>query len=410
MNVVYFEDGPTEQLLPLTWLRPAFSLRCGTDLLIDKVRQHTHSAITRLILRPLLQEVAPAQVNLDPINQQQGWCLLSARTLITGDVQLPPPGVAWQSNGFLVAVGVRQEDVNTFDYDSFTTPQRIDDWLRHFRIEHAPPQVRLVDYPWVLPLCNEEELQRQLTDLGTHEGFIHPGAHLVHPEQIRIEHGAVIKPGAVLDADNGPIHIAANAQIEANAVVQGPSYIGLKSIVRPGATIRPGTTIGPVCKVGGEIEASIFQGYANKQHDGFLGHSFVSSWVNLGADTVTSDLKNTYGTIRMLINGVGVETGEHFVGSIIGDHAKTGIGTILPTGCVIGVAANVFTQGAVPKFVPSFAWLTDKGMTPCQVEKIVQIARVVMGRRDIELSAPETRLLERIAVEARQTEAPGWTA
>src|SRR5262249_54025468 len=159
---------------------------------------------------------------------------------------------------------------------------------------------------------------------------------LVNEHAIHVAAGATIKPGVVLDADHGPIHIDRDALIEPNAVLQGPCYIGPGSIIRPGAAIRENTTIGPVCKVGGEVEASIFQGYANKQHDGFLGHSFVSPWANLGADTVTSDLKNTYGTIRVHLNGVGVESGQQFIGSIIGDHAKTGIGTILPTGCVLG--------------------------------------------------------------------------
>ena len=146
----------------------------------------------------------------------------------------------------------------------------------------------------------------------------------------------------------------------------------------------------------------------NKQHDGFLGHSFVAEWVNLGADTITSDLKNTYGTIRVFINGVGVESGQHFVGATIGDHSKTGIGTILPTGCVIGVASNVFTQTTTPKFVPSFAWLTDAGMTSYRLEKAVHIARVVMMRRDAHLSEAEVQLLRRTAEAACEIEAAGW--
>jgi UDP-N-acetylglucosamine diphosphorylase/glucosamine-1-phosphate N-acetyltransferase len=230
----------------------------------------------------------------------------------------------------------------------------------------------------------------------------------VQPGQIHIAPGARVKPGVVLDAEEGPIHIDRDALVQPNVVLEGPCYIGPGSIVRPGAAIRGGTTIGPVCKVGGEIEASIIHGYTNKQHHGFLGHSYVAEWVNLGADTVTSDLKNTYGTIRVFINGVGVETGEHLIGSIIGDHSKTGIGTILPTGCVIGVAASVFTQRPLPKFIPSFAWLTDEGMTSYRVEKAVQIARTVMLRRDVCLSDEERQLLEQVAQVARQIESAGW--
>jgi UDP-N-acetylglucosamine diphosphorylase/glucosamine-1-phosphate N-acetyltransferase len=217
-----------------------------------------------------------------------------------------------------------------------------------------------------------------------------------------------VKPGVVLDAEEGPIHIDPDATIQPNAVLEGPCYIGPKSIIRPGAVIRAGTTIGPVCKIGGEIDASIIHGYTNKQHDGFLGHSYVAEWINLGADTVNSDLKNTYGTVRVHLNGVGVETGQQFVGSIIGDHAKTGIGTVLPTGCVVGVAANIFTHRSVPKFVPSFAWLTDDGLAAYRVEKAVSLAATVMARRDQWLSDADRRLLEAVAVQAREIEAPGW--
>jgi UDP-N-acetylglucosamine diphosphorylase/glucosamine-1-phosphate N-acetyltransferase len=231
---------------------------------------------------------------------------------------------------------------------------------------------------------------------------------MLHPVEIHVAPGAHVKPGVVLDPENGPIFVDRDARIEPNAVIQGPCYIGPGSIIRPATVIREGTSIGPACRIGGEISASIIHGYTNKQHDGFLGHSYVGEWINLGADTVTSNLKNTYGTIRVFLNGVGVETGQRFVGSIIGDHSKTGIGTILPTGCVIGIAANVFTQRPVPKFVPSFAWLTDEGMTGYRVDKAIQIARTVMERRDLELSDAQCALLASTAERAREVEAPGW--
>jgi hypothetical protein len=128
----------------------------------------------------------------------------------------------------------------------------------------------------------------------------------------------------------------------------------------------------------------------------------------LGAGTVNSDLKNTYGTIRVALNGKPVETGQRFVGATIGDHAKTGIGTCLPTGAVIGVAANVFTRAPVPKFVPSFAWLTDEGLATYRPDKAVEIARTVMARRKVTLSPAEAALLAGVPSRARTVEAAGW--
>lgn len=408
MNIAYFEDAGWERLLPLTWLRAAFELRCGCDRLIDKARRHLRAPVAHLFLRAAVRATVGQRIVLDSHEAGADWCLLNARALVTRDVPLPSPGLAWHENGEPVAAAIRAADLGPLTAELFHEPARLEEWLRNFRLERAPDGVRLIAYPWELPLSNEDELRRQLHDAGQQHGEVYLGAQLVQPGRIRIDPGARVKPGAVLDAEDGPIWIAENALIDANAVVQGPCYVGPGSTVRPGALISGGTTIGPVCKIGGEVKASIIHGYSNKQHDGFLGHSYVGPWVNLGADTVTSDLKNTYGAIRVAVNGVGVESGQHFVGAFIGDHAKTGIGTVLPTGGVVGVAANVFTQRPVPKFVPSFAWLTDAGLSPCRVDKAEQIARTVMGRREVELSDAECELFRRTAELARQVEAAGW--
>ena len=411
MNLAYFEDSGTTQLYPLTWLRAAFELRCGCDCLIDKLRAAVPFPLARVFLRPWVAEVVAARTPLDRPESNADWCLVNARALFSRPVELPRPGVVWRQEGDLVAAALRPGEIEPLTAEFFQDPARLDEWAATRRVEETPRHVRLIRHPWDLAAANDAELRRQLRDFGVaDEAQVYPGAYLVCPGQIFIDRRARIKPGAVLDAEEGPIHIAHDVVIQPNAVVEGPCYIGPQSIVRPGAAIRAGTTIGPACKVGGEIEASIFQGFSSKQHDGFLGHSFIAPWANLGADTVTSDLKNTYGTVRVSINGVGVETGQQFVGSIIGDHAKTGIGTILPTGCVIGVAANVFTRQVAPRFVPSFAWLTDEGLIPYRVDKALQIARIVMGRRDVELGPAERLLLEQVAVRAREVESAGWPA
>lgn len=410
MNLGVFEDGGYRQLLPLTWLRPAFELRCGMDRLIEKAQTHLRTAVNAVWVRETLRAVVLERLSLSPPAPADDWCLLNARALLTGNLAPPPPGVAWERNGGTVAFGLAAGQVAELSAELFLSDEALRPWLeaRKFQFEHAPEAIRLVEYPWNLVLANEQELRRQCRQGGRHAGRVHPGAHLLNPGEIHIGRDAVVKPGVVLDAESGPIHIAAGAQIQPNATLIGPCYVGEGAVVRPNSCIREGATIGPMCRVGGEISASIFQGYGNKQHEGFCGHSFVAEWVNLGAATVTSNLKNTYGTIRVYLNGVGVESGQHFLGAIIGDHAKTGIGTILPTGCVIGVASNLFTQRAVPRFVPSFAWLTGDGMTHYRTEKAVQIARVVMARRDVHLSEAEIRLLELTAELARETEVAGW--
>lgn len=408
MNIALFEDAHYTQLLPLIWLRTAGELRCGRDRLIDKVRAHVGKRIVRLYLRESLRDVVADRIELDEPTANENWCLVNARLLATGNVLTPPVGAAWRSQGTLLAATVRADEIGKLSAEMFLDEERLEEWAQRFRLDPTPEVLRPINYPWDLIIANQQELQRQCTDGGVNEGDVHPAAHLLGANDIHIAPGTVVKPGVVLDAENGPIHIDRNVVVHPNVVIQGPCYIGPGVTIRPGAIIRENSSIGPVCRVGGEVGASIFQGYSNKQHDGFLGHSFVAEWVNLGADTITSNLKNTYGTIRVRLNGVNVESGQHFVGSFIGDHAKTGIGTILPTGGVIGVAANVFTQSVVPKFVPSFAWLTDDGVTTYRIEKAIDIARIVMGRRERHLSDAEVQLLETTAKVARGVEAAGW--
>ena len=189
-----------------------------------------------------------------------------------------------------------------------------------------------------------------------------------------------------------------------HVTITGPCYIGDRCLIQPGAIIA-GSSIGPVCKIGGEVEASVFQGYSNKQHDGFLGHSYIGQWVNIGADTITSDLKNTYGSVRVPINGRLVDSAEMFVGSIIGDHTKTGINVGLPTGCVIGFASNVFVSRYVPQFVPSFSWLVDDGLQTNDPKRALAVARKVMARRQQQLTKVEEGLFLSIVEEARRCEA-----
>jgi UDP-N-acetylglucosamine diphosphorylase/glucosamine-1-phosphate N-acetyltransferase len=204
--------------------------------------------------------------------------------------------------------------------------------------------------------------------------------------------GCRVRPGAVLDAEEGPIILGRNVTVMSNAVIEGPAYVGDHSLIKIGAKIYHGTAIGPHCKVGGEVEASVLQSYANKQHEGFLGHSYLGSWVNLGADTNTSDLKNTYGTIRVAINGEMIETGHQFVGLTMGDHSKSGINVMFDTGSVVGVSCNIYGAAIPPKALPSFSWSGEGRCEAYDLEKGLETARRVMARRNVAMSEAYERL------------------
>ncbi|MES2767419.1 MAG: putative sugar nucleotidyl transferase [Bacteroidota bacterium] len=220
------------------------------------------------------------------------------------------------------------------------------------------------------------------------------GYFLCNEKEIYIGEGTKIAPGVVLDASDGPIIIGKNAKIMANAVVIGPCFIGDNSIIKIGAKIYEKTAIGESCKIGGEVENSIIHGFSNKQHDGFLGHSYLGEWVNLGADTNTSDLKNTYGKISAVLRDKEIDSERMFLGLLAGDHTKSGINTMFTTGTVAGVSSNVIGAGYPPRSIPSFSFGGFKDSPVYEFQKAIDVAKTVMLRRKKELLPEEEALLK----------------
>ena len=194
--------------------------------------------------------------------------------------------------------------------------------------------------------------------------------------------GALVEPGVVFDVRKGVIVLEEGVEVRSGTRLEGPLFVGPQTLLLGGA-IRH-SAIGPQCRIHGELAASVFLGYANKSHDGFVGHSVVGHWANFGAGTTTSNLKNTYGEVRLDLPGARVSTGRTNVGTFLGDHAKTAIGTLFSTGSVVGAGANV-VGAPVPRWVPPFAW--GAGTGEClDAEGFIRIAKRVMPRRHIEVS------------------------
>jgi UDP-N-acetylglucosamine diphosphorylase / glucose-1-phosphate thymidylyltransferase / UDP-N-acetylgalactosamine diphosphorylase / glucosamine-1-phosphate N-acetyltransferase / galactosamine-1-phosphate N-acetyltransferase len=204
--------------------------------------------------------------------------------------------------------------------------------------------------------------------------------------------GAAVEPGVVFDVRQGAVVLEPGVQVRHGSRLEGPVYVGTRTKVL-GGFLR-GSVFGPECRVHGEVSASVFLGYANKSHDGFIGHSVVGHWVNLGALTTTSNLKNTYGPVRLEIDGQRIETGRQNLGTLFGDHAKTAIGTMLATGTVVSAGAHLFGPAAPPRYVPPFAWGNAGGerLTP---DGFLQIADRVMSRRGVPLTAERRASLQR---------------
>lgn len=240
-------------------------------------------------------------------------------------------------------------------------------WTRHpfglFADDAAPA-------PWAgrsLPV------QRAAADLP-------PGAWLLG-DDLWCAAGVELAPGAVLDTRKGPVVIDCGCDIAPHALLEGPLYLGPGCRVKAGARVYGESSFGIGCRVAGEIGESTFGDFANKQHEGFIGHAVLGSWVNLGALTTCSDLKNNYGNVKVDL-GHGLEaTGQRFVGLLAGDHVKTAIGTLFNTGTVVGFASNIFGQGMPPKYVPPFSWGGRPGDPAYGLEAALATARVVLGRR-----------------------------
>lgn len=265
-------------------------------------------------------------------------------------------------------------------------------------LETQALDARLIRRPWDLIKLNGREIECDFNLLGGQvvESAPPSGVYLIGGDRMRIGRSVSLSPGVVMDATAGPVSIESGVTVMANVSLQGPVHIGRGSIVKMGAKIYGETTVGPGCKVGGEVAESILQGYTNKQHDGFLGHSYLGEWVNLGAGTDTSDMKNNYSTVRIGPPGREEDTEEIFVGLFMGDHSKSGIGTVFNTGTMVGVCCNIFGAGYPPKFIPSFSWGGSDGFEEHDPERAIRTATKVMARRDKTLGSHGETVLKKI--------------
>ena len=239
----------------------------------------------------------------------------------------------------------------------------------------------------------EQLLPADCTDflVAPHPGVPEGSLVLGDPAHL-ISLGASVEPGVVFDLRQGAVVLDQGSEVRSGTRLEGPIYVGPGTKVL-GGFLR-GSVFGPECRVRGEISASVFLGFANKSHDGFVGHSVIGQWVNLGAGTTTSNLKNTYGPVRLEVDGERIETGRQNLGSLIGDHAKTAIGTMLGTGTVISAGANVFGPSMPPKFVPPFAW-GSVGTERMSEDGFLRIAERVMVRRNVVFSVDRRESLRR---------------
>ncbi|MCP4589963.1 MAG: hypothetical protein GY842_04410 [bacterium] len=400
--VVVFEDQGHSNLHPLTYTRPACRLRCGIVTLWEKVAAAYPSTPMVLNTREHVAGVVAEEIKEVKVNTLAGdsALLINGRLVAPADLAktIPLDGgdVAYVCEGQIVAARVSGGKCAEVAKLIAKGPLP-DGWADGLKTETV--ELPLIQYPWDLVTHNPAQIGADFARLrlgGRVAGTVHESAVLDGKDNIHIAEGAEVHPGAILMAHEGPICIGPDATVMAGAVLEGPISVGRKSSIKILAKIYEGTSIGEFCKVGGEVEESIFQAYSNKQHDGFIGHAFFGEWVNLGADTNNSDLKNNYGNVRVKINGREIDSGSMFVGTTMGDHSKSGINTMFNTGTVVGVGCNCYGAGFPPKYMPSFLWGGAEGFVEHQLDKFLGTAEKVMGRRKRQMTAAYRTMLQKV--------------
>ncbi|MFQ6677690.1 MAG: putative sugar nucleotidyl transferase [Fidelibacterota bacterium] len=395
MNVYIFEDQNALDLEPITLTRPSFEVRCGAFTCIERISLLFPDTDIHFVVRPEMKELTKEIFPRNSVNSmtaEEGLWLLG--------------NVLWNHDS--INEIVNNHDRNYY-YDStfiggYLTKNEGQDWLdmggptkRNIPSKKEMKNIgcRPIQFLW-------EALQNTGTqldsDLQYFKDYSKPATDsiLINESQIFAHPSAVISPGSVIDASNGPIVIDKKIVIKPLVLLEGPLFLGESSTIESMTKLTGANSIGPMCRLGGEIHNVIFQGWSNKVHDGHLGSSYLGQWVNLGAGTINSNLKNNYNDVTVKINGSLRNTYSKHIGCFLGDHVKTAIGTRLNTGTVVGPGSNIAMKGFPPKAIQPFSWCVGEKILKHNWDSFVKTVRVVKSRREMETSDAEISLFESI--------------
>ncbi len=382
-QIVLFDDPALRgSLLPFTFTRPVADIRVGILKISEKWQKYSGAKVS-FLTQEYLQSKFPRHV--EPSMAINGAWLPDADSVKVILNLKPNQALFWGK--VLLAAPIGAADRNL----SFVAERE------SVQLEKEPA---LIQKTWNIFQFNAAEIRKDfdlITKGRTSQPIDDPHTVVYGPENIFIEQGAKIR-AAVLNAENGPIYIGKNAEVQEGALIRGSFALGESSIVNMGAKLRGDTTVGPFSKIGGEVSNSVIFGYSNKGHEGFLGNSVLGEWCNLGADTNTSNLKNNYAPVKLwdYTKGTFASTGLQFCGLMMGDHSKSGINTMFNTGTVVGVGAIIFGEGYPRNFIPSFSWGGSAGFETFHLAKFEETVKVVCARRGYEWTAADQEIVERV--------------
>lgn len=384
-NILFDDPNDWQNLLPLTFTRSVSDLRVGITTIREKWQYYLGKSLG-VFSTNYLQEKYP----LD-----HGY----SQTLYFNGSVIPNSNLINEIFNLSFNQKLVKDDVVIAAYtqhDDAKSPEELNEFFKKLKPVEFKGEFLKLNYPWDIFRLNGECIKNDFELIGKGK----PSQQLSETNLIIGQHRVYVEPGVVAEAcvfntTAGPIYLGKNSEVMEGSLIRGPFVLGEGAVLKMGAKIYGPTTIGPYCKVGGEVNNSVFLGYSNKAHDGFIGNSVIGEWCNIGADSNNSNLKNNYGNVKVYnyLKDDQIDTGLQFCGLIMGDHSKCGINSMFNTGTVVGVGANIFDGGFPPKHVPSFAWGGKQGFEKYEFSKFIETTENVMKRRNVDLDSEEREIL-----------------
>jgi len=387
MNYILFDDSSRNNLLPLTFLRPIADILIGIITIRQKWEKYLDTETSSITEAYLSKKF--------PIKQAENNILINGSVCPTPDmvkaIKDLKKNETLNTDDYIIAMNVGGDVFGESDVvDPQSNPENSIKFIgKHIKLRNT----------YDIFTFNGEAIKQdfELLTKGRKSAKISETNNLIGKDKIFLEEGVKME-FVTLNASNGPIYLAKDSEVMENSVIRGPFALCHNATVKLSAKIYGATTVGPWSKVGGELNNSVLFAYSNKAHDGFLGHSVIGEWCNLGSDTNTSNLKNTYEPVRLwnYLQSSFVSTELTFCGLIMGDHSKCGINTMFNTGTVVGINCNIFGSGYQRNYIPSFRWGGTARHSNYNISKAYQVAEIVYARRDKEFDHTEKEILKAV--------------
>ena len=386
MVYILFDDSSRNNLLPLTFTKPIADLRVGIMTIREK-RETYLKAKTYSLTEDYLSEKYP-------FNSSDETILINGSIIPNKELVKKIKRLGKNESIVNDKEEVIAQRIDTGDFGSAPS-QNSESTISHL---YEGDCLKL-NYPWDIFTFNHQAIEMDF-DMAVKQGHdqkLNSTNTIIGNGKLFVDKSAVVN-GAILNTSTGPIFIGKNAEVMEGANIRGPFALCEGGVVKMGAKIYGATTIGTFSKVGGECNNVVIGNYTNKAHDGFLGNSVLGDWCNIGADTNSSNLKNTYDQVKAwnYPDQTFIPTGLQFCGLIMGDHSKCAINTMFNTGTVVGVNANIFGAGFQRNFIASFSWGGTAGFTHYDIDKAIEVAKQVFKRRNIEFNSVEEQILRHV--------------